>query len=174
MGTMRQNARVELGDVPRQLAALDTMTVGELARKFEELYGEPTRSRNKTYLQKRLAWRIQELAEGGLSAQAIRRIQDLGDELPERWRQRLANPVPPARAAAAVRPGPEKRPSGLPPVGELLRREYDGEVHEVTVVADGIDYRGRRFRSLSQVAKQITGTHWNGRVFFGLPSRGKP
>ena len=70
----RANAR-ELGDVPTQLAALEQMNVGQLAEKYRELYGEPTRTRNKEYLRKRLAWRIQELAEGGLPASALERIE---------------------------------------------------------------------------------------------------
>jgi hypothetical protein len=169
MQSKQQTARRELGDVPKQLAALGTMTVGELADKFEELYGEPTRSRNKTYLQKRLAWRIQELAEGGLSDRAVRRIAELGDELPERWRQRLAGPV---MESTQLAPTPPPKPArGLPPSGEVLRREYQGELHEVTITEDGIEYRGQCFSSLSQVAKAITGTHWNGRAFFGLHSK---
>ena len=70
MERARANAR-ELGDVPAQLAALETMSVGQLAEKWRELYGEPTRTRNKDYLKKRLAWRIQELAEGGLPPGAV-------------------------------------------------------------------------------------------------------
>jgi len=64
------------------------MNVGQLAEKDRELYGEPTRTRNKEYLRKRLAWRIQEQVEGGLSASALERIAQLGDDVPERWRMR--------------------------------------------------------------------------------------
>ena len=83
-----RTAMRELDDVPTQLAALESMTVGQLAEKWRKLYGEPTRTRNKDYLKKRLAWRIQELAEGGLSQGALARIHQLGDQMPERWRMR--------------------------------------------------------------------------------------
>lgn len=160
----RANAR-ELGDVPAQLAALETMSVGQLAEKWRELYGEPTRTRNKDYLKKRLAWRIQELAEGGLSAGALARIAELGDQMPERWRMRQA----PTDATPA--PALEPRDPRIPPVGTVLRRVFEGVAHEVTVCSEGFEYAGQRFKTLSAVAKHITGTPWNGFLFFGLKKR---
>ena len=65
MGTQAKDASKALGTIPQQLAELAGLTTGQLAAKHLELFGEPTRSRNKDYLRKRLAWRIQELAEGG-------------------------------------------------------------------------------------------------------------
>ena len=163
----RTNAR-ELGDVPTQLAALETMSVGELAEKFRELYGEPTRTRNKDYLRKRLAWRIQELAEGGLSASALSLVAQLGDHLPERWRMRQAPPQ--AEEAMPVQPL-EPRDPRVPLVGTVLRRVFNGVAHEVTVCGEGFEYAGERFKTLSAVAKHITGTPWNGFLFFGLKKR---
>ena len=84
----------------RELAALDDMSVGELAEKYREVFGEPTRTRNKDYLKKRLAWRIQELAEGGLSQGALARIHQLGDQMPERWRMRQSQGQGASDAAA--------------------------------------------------------------------------
>ncbi len=55
-----------------------------------------------------------------------------------------------------------------PSVGSVLEREYGGVIHRVTVMDDGVEYGGRRFRSLSAVAREITGTHWSGPRFFGL------
>lgn len=169
----RANARA-LGDVPSQLAELDTMNVGALAEKYRELYGEPTRSRNKDYLKKRLAWRIQELAEGGLSQSALARIQQIGDQLPERWRMRLGQPEgapQPLADAAPVVQALEPRDPRVPPVGTVLRRVFDGKTHEVTVCAEGFEYAGRRYKSLSAVATEITGTRWNGYLFFSLRKR---
>ena len=157
------NARRQLGSVPTQLAALSEMTVGDLAERYLELYGEPTRSRNKDYLRKRLAWRIQELAEGGLSAQAVGRIAELGDGIPERWRMRQAE-----KQQKAEPPPPIERDPRLPGVGGVLRRVYQGVPHEVTVAEDGFEYAGARFKTLSAVARHITGTAWNGFLFFGL------
>jgi hypothetical protein len=162
----RANAR-ELGDVPTQLAALETMSVGQLAEKWRELYGEPTRTRNKYYLKKRLAWRVQELAEGGLSASALARIAELGDQMPERWRMRQAPPTGDAAPTTALEP----RDPRVPPVGTVLRRVHDGVAHEVTVCGEGFEYGGERFKTLSAVAKHITGTPWNGFLFFGLKKR---
>ncbi len=161
----RANAK-ELADVPAQLAALGKMTTGQLAEKYRELYGEPTRARNKPYLQKRLAWRIQELAEGGLPASALKRIEELGDDLPERWRMKQDQKV---RAAAQV--ALEPRDSRVPPVGTVLRRIFNGVTHEVTICAEGFAYGGERYKTLSAIARHISGTPWNGFLFFGLTKR---
>jgi len=163
----RENAKA-LKDVPAQLAELQTMTVGQLAERFRELYGEPTRARNKPYLQKRLAWRIQELAEGGLPASALKRIEELGDDLPERWRMKQDARVRAAAPVAALEP----RDDRVPPVGTVLRRIFNGVTHEVTVCAEGFAYDGARFKTLSAIARHITGTPWNGFLFFGLKKRG--
>ncbi len=162
----RANAR-ELGDVPTQLAALEQMNVGQLAEKYRELYGEPTRTRNKDYLRKRLSWRVQELAEGGLPASALERIAQLGDAVPERWRMRQAAQV---QDLGTVQPT-EPRDPRVPPVGTVLRRVFNGVAHEVTVCSEGFEHGGERFKTLSAVAKHITGTPWNGFLFFGLKKR---
>ena len=169
----RANARA-LGDVPSQLAELDTMNVGALAERYRELYGEPTRSRNKDYLKKRLAWRIQELAEGGLSQGALARIHQLGDQLPERWRMRQGQPEGATPTTSAEPPAVlalEPRDPRVPPVGTVLRRVFDGKAHEATVCAEGFEYEGRRYKSLSAIATEIAGTRWNGFLFFGLKKR---
>lgn len=157
----------ELKDLPAQLAALHQMTTGQLAEKYRELYGEPTRARNKPYLQKRLAWRIQELAEGGLPASALKRIEELGDDLPERWRMKQDAKARPAAPIEALEP----RDGRVPPVGTVLRRIFNGVTHEVTVCAEGFAYGGERFKTLSAVARHISGTPWNGFLFFGLTQR---
>ncbi len=166
----RESAR-ELRDVPSQLAALETMNVGALAERYRELYGEPTRSRNKDYLKKRLAWRIQELAEGGLAPGAVALINKFGDQMPERWRMRTTRP------AATENEGPllpmvEPRDPRLPPPGTVLRRIFEGVTHEVSVCDEGFEYDGTRYKALSAIAQRITGTRWNGFLFFGLKKRG--
>ena len=170
-------ARKELADVPQQLAALASMSVPELAEKYQELYGEPTRSRNRDYLKKRLAFRIQELAEGGLSARAVARISELGDKLPERWRMRQVEETkssasPPPAAADGRAAAVDGRDARLPPPGTVLTRVFKGTQHRVTVREGGIEYEGQLHRSLSSVAKLITGTAWNGFSFFGLQASG--
>ena len=162
-----------LGDVPSQLAALEEMSVPKLAEKHRELYGEPTRSRNRDYLKKRLAWRIQELAEGGLPESALAKISELGDALPQRWRRREAAPaVRATHVAGALAPAPQqRRDSRLPPPGTVLRRVHQGVEHEVTVGLDSFEYAGERFKTLSAVAKRIAGGPWNGYLFFGLTKK---
>ena len=163
----------KLGRGPALLAQLEKMTVDQLASTYRELYGEPTRSRNKGYLRKRLAWRVQELAYGGLSPKALERINQLGDELPERWRMRSGLPTPPAEPPVVVTaPQPlVPRDPRIPPLGSVLRRAFGGKQHDVTVLADGFEYAGEHFKTLSAVAMRITGTRWNGFLFFGLTKR---
>ena len=145
-----------------ELAALAAMTVGELAVKYREVFGEPTRTRNKQYLQKRIAWRIQERAEGGLSPRALERIEQLAPLAPVRWRQ------PPAQKGGAGAPvvASAARDPRLPPPGTVVVRVHGDVEHRVTVLADGFEYKGERHRSLSKIARLITGTPWNGFLFF--------
>lgn len=156
--------RAAVASTARQLAALDKMSVGELAEKYREVFGEPTRTRNKEYLRKRIAWRIQEFAEGGLSTRALERIEQLAPEAPARWRQPVAR-----KDGASGKVVPITRPARdprLPPPGTVLTRLHDGVEHKVTILDDGFEYRGERHRSLSKVARLITGTAWNGFLFF--------
>jgi hypothetical protein len=149
----------------RELLALETMSVGELAAKYLEVFGEPSRSRNKAYLQKKIAWRIQELAEGGLSERAKRRIHELAKDAPIRQR--------PPRGTSPVLGGPVRDPR-LPKAGTVLRRTHGGREHLVTVHVDDFEFGGKRYASLSAIAKAITGTNWNGLLFFGLTKRTPP
>jgi hypothetical protein len=164
-----------LGDVPTQLAALESMSVNQLKERYRELYGEPTHTRNRIYLRKRLAWRIQELAEGGLTPSTLSKIAELGDELPESWRRRQVEPPPPAAAptttAVSTPATPTKaRDPRLPPVGSVVTRLFNDTTHEVTITGDGFRFGGESFKTLSAIARQITGTQWNGFTFFGLTS----
>jgi hypothetical protein len=148
----------------RELVALDAMTVGELAEKYRALFGIPTRTRNKEYLRKHIAWRIQELAEGGLSPRALERIEHLAPQAPVRWQQHVGKPDP--TAGHSTVPGEAPRDPRLPPVGTILTRVHNGVEHKVTVLANGFEYNGQSHRSLSKVARLIVGTPWNGFTFF--------
>jgi hypothetical protein len=167
-------AQMDVGDVAKELARLMKMSIGELREKYVELYGQPTRTRNKVYLQKRLAWRIQEVAEGGLSERARARIDELMPPgtpivLPGVRRKQVAagGAILEALAGGKLKP----RDSRLPAPGSVLRREYQGVVHEVTVREDDFEYAGERYPTLSKVARVITGTNWNGFMFFHLKTR---
>jgi hypothetical protein len=149
----------------RELAALDKMSVGELAERYREVFGEPTRTRNKGYLRKRIAWGIQQRAEASVfSPHALERIEQLAPEAPARWRQPVARKD---GASAPVIATAKARDPRLPPVGTVLTRVHDGVEHKVTVlVDDGFEHNGKQYRSLSKIARVITGTPWNGFLFF--------
>src|ERR1035441_6782173 len=167
MGRPTPTARCDKGAVAARmgadLAALSRFTGPELAEKYLVLFGQPARSRNKDFLRKRLAWRIQELAEGGLSERALVRIEELGANPFTSWRR----PVRPGKASSP-RPssGNAARDPRLPPAGTVVRRVHGTTEHCVTVLDDGFEYLGERYRSLSKIARVITGTPWNGYLFF--------
>ena len=153
----KSKERERLRAMTRKLAELDRMSCKELTELWEELFEKPTRSRNMPYLRKRLAWKIQEQAEGGLSDRAKEKAAELAKI-----------PTPPTKRAAKAGTESKARDPRLPEPGAVLSREHKGAVHEVTVLDGGFEYAGQRFRSLSAVAKRITGTTWNGLSFFGL------
>jgi Protein of unknown function (DUF2924) len=98
--------------------------------------------------------------------------------MPERWRMRqsqghAAGDAPAPSAALQVVQAIEPRDPRVPPVGTVLRRVFEGKAHEVTVCAEGFEYEGRRYESLSAIATEIAGTRWNGFLFFGLKKRGE-
>ena len=148
-----------------QIAALKGMTVGQLREVYAEKFGEPSNSRNKQWLFKRIAWRIQELAEGGLSERAKKRALELANDADLRLRPPKGHVIP----MAAAKP---KRDPRLPAVGTELKRAFNGKGHTVRVDEDGFTYKGKSRRSLSAIARQITGTQWNGFLFFGLTGKG--
>jgi hypothetical protein len=157
-------------DVSRELVALSRMGMAALRAKYREVFGEETTSHNAPHLRKKIAWRIQELAQGGLDERVQARIKAIQETAPLRERPRAGKAATVA-AEAAEAVDRVARDTSLPPVGTVLRKDYRGQVHEVGVAQGGFVYRGKTFTSLSAIAKAITGTSWNGRLFFGLTSR---
>jgi hypothetical protein len=147
-------------DIGRELAELRQMSVRELREKYETVFGEPTRAGNKDFLFKRIAWRIQSLAEGDLSERARRRAETLARDAD------LRTTAP--KAANNPKPVPSRGDKRIPPPGTVLTRVYRGQAYHVVVHEDGFEYDGQVFSSLSAIAKLITGSHWNGMLFFGL------
>ena len=137
--------------VVMQLAALKRMTVVELKTKWASLLGTPAPNNSRSYLELRLGYRIQELTLGGLSRETRRTLDLLADEIEGKIGRKsiIAD-------------------SRNPVVGTRLVREWDGVEHTVTVMTDGFDLQGQKFKSLSAAARAITGTQWNGYRFFGL------
>ncbi len=159
--------------VDAQLEALETMTVTQLRARYAEVFGEPTTSGNRQWLYRRVAWRIQAVAYGGLSERARQRAAELARDADIRVQApRTIAPQRPANANNRVLTLSGKivasSDSRLPPPGSVLRRTWKGTEHEVTVLPSGFEYRGATYRSLSAVATAITGSHWNGFGFFGL------
>jgi hypothetical protein len=142
-------------DVLGRLAALKTATMPALKQQWRELFGTEPPPYNRRFLESRLAYRIQELAYGGLKPETLARLEALGEQLDD--------------GKVTVR---RMRGDDRPIAGTQLIREYQGVEHVVTVTRDGYEYQGQPYQSLSAIARAITGTRWNGRVFFGLrPSR---
>jgi hypothetical protein len=157
--------------IPGQIARFRAMTVAELRVEWERLYGEPTRSRNRTFLWRRLAWRIQEIEYGGLPNEAKQRMFDLA---PASFvRSQLPAGYTPYPTMATAPPGPvvPRRDRRLPSPGSTVVRRYKGDDICVLVLDDGFEWDCRRFDSLSKVAFTITGSKWNGMLFFGITKR---
>src|SRR5262249_47689615 len=125
-------------------------------------FGKEPPPYNRSYLVKRLAYRLQELCYAGLSESASFKMQVVLQEI---GADELASPRPNGVKSR------QRRNSDSPIPGTRLIREWQGSRHEVTVVADGYEYGGKRYRSLSAIAHAITGTQWNGPAFFGLRNR---
>ena len=146
-----------------RIQALDRRTVGELRAAYEQLFGEPSRSCNRRHLIRRIAWQIQAEADGGLSDRARVRAEELADE----HGLRLSAPSTAGEPVELKKPSRRRR---LAP-GTVLVRSYKGATIEVTVTEDGFLHEGKTYRSLSAVARAVTGSRWSGHVFFGLTQR---
>ena len=138
-----------------EVASLPGLSTSDLKAKWRVLFDGDPPPYNKSFLVRRLAYRLQELAHGGLSETTRERLKKLANEEGDPPRQQV------------------KTFQGDRPItGTRLMREWKGMEHCVTVLEDGFDYEGRKFRSLSAVARAITGTRWNGKLFFGLKKNG--
>jgi hypothetical protein len=157
--------------IAAQVVALQRMTVADLRVQYLELFGEETKSRNKTWLFRACAWRIQELAFGGLSERAKQRAKEIVRESDVRPRRRDVVPPLPGTNAKVIAFQPEPV-SNDPLPGTVITRQYKDREIRVRVLDEGYEYEGQPYRSLSAVAKAVTGSHWNGRAFFGLKKGG--
>jgi hypothetical protein len=145
--------QVDAPDRPQvlaRLAALKSASTPELRTQWRALFGTEPPPYNRRFLESRLAYRVQELAWGGLKPETVKRLDALADALDGKAKKG-------AKAIAA-----------RPIAGTKLIREWKGVEHVVTVATEGFEYAGRPYRSLSAAARAITGTQWNGLVFFGL------
>ncbi len=136
-----------------QIGALKSMPVTALKARWRELFAAEPPPYNRRFLESRLAYRIQELAYGGLKPETLERLAALAEQIDGKATRR-------ARAA-----------QDRPIAGTRLVREWHGVEHSVTVRDDGYEYQGRPYKSLSAIARLITGTRWNGWIFFGLKNQ---
>jgi hypothetical protein len=137
--------------VLQRIVALRTMPIDKLKQTWRDLYQTEPPAYNRKHLENRLAYRLQELAYGGLKPATVKRLEELGEQLDG------GNP--------RVR---SRRVDGRPVAGTKLIREWQGTAHEVIIHVDHFEYEGRPYKSLSHIARHITGTVWNGWAFFGL------
>lgn len=163
-------------DVPAELAAMEKMSAKALRAKYEDLFGERSRSGNRQWLLRRCAWRLQSQVEGSLSERALQRAKALARDADIRV-------IPPAELPEPPAPLEDKQlerkyikthhDPRLPMPGAKLHRWYKDRDHQIQVLANGFEYEGQRYYSLSAVAHAITGGHWNGYLFFNIQQPGK-
>ena len=137
--------------IPARLAALKTTPTLDLKQQWRDLFETEPPPFNRRYLESCMAYRIQELAYGGLKPETVRRLEALGEQLD-------GGNITTRRIRADLKPI----------AGTRLIRDWQGVEQIVTVTQDGFDFQGRPYQSLSAIARAITGTRWNGWVFFGL------
>lgn len=158
-----------------KIEALHGMTPAALRDVYREVFGEPSRSNNRQWLIRRIAWRMQAQAEGGLSERARARAAEIARD--EDLRLRPPSHRGPGLGASLRTVSGKvvaRTDARVPVAGSILVRPYQDVDHRVVVLSDGFEYEGKIFRSLSAVARAITGSHWNGYGFFGLtkPAKG--
>jgi hypothetical protein len=137
-----------------RVAALKTTPTPALKAMWRDLFETEPPPYNRRFLESRLAYRIQELAYGGLKKETIERLEALGEQLDG--------------GDSAKR---RARLNDRPIAGTRLIREWQGVEHCVTVLRDGFEWQGRPYKSLSAVARAITGTRWNGLIFFAIKNQ---
>ena len=136
-----------------RVLALKTIPTPQLKQLWRDLFGKEPPPYNRRFLENRLAYRLQELAYGGLKASTVKRLEELGEQL-DGGKKRVRS----------------RRADDRPIAGTRLIREWQGTPYEVIVQPDHFEFQGKRYQSLSSIARAITGTIWNGWAFFGLRS----
>ena len=162
--------------VRNQIEEVQRMKVRELRDKYEEVFGEQCRSNHRQFLIRRIAWRLQAMAEGGLSERARQRALEIANDADLRIRApknflKLGDGVEAERTVVSRLQG--SKDERLPKPGTEVPRDYRGQCIVVRILEDGFEYEGRRYRSLSAIASKVTGVRWNGFLFFGLNGGGE-
>jgi hypothetical protein len=135
-----------------EIEGLSKLEIGALRKRWKGTYGTaPSREIARSFLTRAIAYRLQEQAYGGIKPSTRRLLSRAAEES--------------ATGSSSQKPQLRKAQTGT-----ILIREWQGNAHRVTVLNDGVSFNGRRYRSLSEVAREITGSRWSGPRFFGLRS----
>ncbi|NQU48565.1 MAG: DUF2924 domain-containing protein [Planctomycetes bacterium] len=150
--------------IQSEITRLQSLPKAKLIDLYKIKFGKVPRITHREFLWKRIAWKIQEAKFGGLSRPAQETLGKLIAEIE----------LPPAedsrRVTGKLR-GPHK--PGMPSVGTIITKEWNGQRIHVEILDKGFAWNGETYRSLTAVAKAVTGTHWNGKLFFGLTKRSR-
>jgi hypothetical protein len=182
----KKKAREELGDLTTQLAEVAKLKGAALQARYEAVLGHPPKSKNQGHLRKRIAIELQCKASGHPTPEEKARIGEVQTyalehglwpdlrkgETTVKAKARKVDAEASSEPAPAFAASPDAdRDPRLPPIGTVLTKQHGNQAHKVTVLAGGFEYRGETHRSLSKVARLITGTTWNGFLFFALTGR---
>jgi hypothetical protein len=146
--------------IAAEIAELRRLPVADLVVRYEDAFGKPPRVKHRDWLWRKIAWRVQEQRLGGLSGAAGKKLDEL-----------IANLDVPTLAPRTTRAQAQTPSNGDPPLGSVLVREWHGREILATRTDAGWEHDGVVHGSLSALARAITGTKWNGRLFFGLVKR---
>src|ERR1700676_2984653 len=139
---------------PEEIAGLSKAAIANLRERWKNLYGKrPPGGLGRSFLMSTIAYRLQEQSFGGLKPSTRRLLARVAEE-------------------AAAGSSPKRPPVRKAEMGTILVRQWQGNAHRVTVLGDGVSFNGKRYRSLSEVAREITGSRWSGPRFFGLRTSG--
>lgn len=156
-------------NVAKEVRAMEKRSVRELRQQYAEVFGEATNASNKEWLVKRIAWRMQSNIEGDISKRARDRALEIANDADLRMSPPPDAPKPQPQPRRTVTtefslPNDDR----LPPPGTQLKRPYKGQLFVCTVRENGFEYEGELYKSLTAVAKAITGQHCSGFAFFKL------
>jgi len=155
-----------------QIMVLNRMSISELREKWSEVFDDAPESSHKAYLFQRIAWRVQELAHGRNEDGNPDPNDLLHRHLPQRHSRQSRAQVQKPHTKSPVPRLRLSRDSRIPIAVTIITKIYKGQEISVRVLERGFEHEGQKYRSLSAVAKAVTGTSWNGYSFFGL-SAGK-
>lgn len=133
--------------VLKQISTIKQMSMTQLKLTWSQYFDTEPPKFNRANIEKKLIYRIQEMAYGGLTNETKEKIR---------------------RMKYDINAGIMQRSRDLPPPGTVIVREYQGTEHRVIVLKDGFEYQSMKYKNLSVIARVITGTRWSGPVFFGL------